>query len=830
MTGIEIITIMQEVQSFIGEFYRSELGFLWLYKNERTQNENLEWKIKEVNPAFSRMVGIHSELLINQSVRSMLEKYGDTCINWQRLEAMLSVNQDHVIYEQYSASKNKWYKIEINRLDTQRWVVLVNDITENKEYQNAMELLVKLAKEFIHIDPEEVNAEIQKVLEEMGNTMGADRAYIFKYDFISNTCSNTYEWCAEGISPEIENLQDLDLNLIPHWVAPHLKGKEMYIPDVFQLPPGDEVRNILEPQSIQSLIAIPMMKGVQPIGFVGFDSVRRKKEYSDREKNVLLIFAELMVNLHLKLHYINQLSEAKLQAESANIAKSKFIANISHEFRTPLNSIIGFTDILLTSDLESSQIQYLENVSFSGKTLLNLINDLLDISKIEAGKIELEFTEVNLIELVEKAMDLVNFQASHKGVELLIRFDMEMPFIANFDPLRLNQILLNLLGNGVKFTESGEVELNITFTLLNDREGIYHFSIKDTGIGISEDQLARIFNAFDQGDSSTTRKYGGSGLGLTIARMLVEKMGSQLRVSSKPGEGSTFSFSIPTVYSLKSETIQKEFTGKKAVIIDDNRQTLDIVTSHLTYWGMDCIKFDNGNEALRNLSGLEYDVLILDKDMPHMGGIEIINVLRDQDQSLEKNISVILMKTITDNAKKVERSGGLFHITEIFKPIKINELYQSIEQSLRSPPVGLDVEVKQDSYNFTDNKSDGKARKILLVEDVLINRFLIKTMLEKIETNVQVFEASNGWEALDLTRNIEVDLILMDIQMPECDGLEATKLIREMDKANESMIPIIGLSAGASKEEKDEAFIAGMNDYLTKPVKIQHLRAILDKY
>ncbi|HMQ06632.1 MAG TPA: response regulator [Saprospiraceae bacterium] len=821
---------MQEIQSYIGEFQLSELGFLWLYKNERTQLQSHEWKIQEVNPEFSKMVGIDSEMLINQSVRTMVEKYGDTCINWQRMEAMLTSNQDHIVYEQYSASKNKWYKIEINCLDTLRWVVLVNDITENKEYQNAMELLVKLAKEFIHINPEEVNAVIHKVLEEIGKTMGADRAYIFTYDFTANTCSNTYEWCAEGISAEIETLQDLDLNLIPHWVAPHLKGKEMYIQDIYQLPPGDEVRNILEPQNIQSLIAIPMMKGAQPIGFVGFDSVKKKKVYSDREKNVLMIFAELMVNLHLKLNYINQLSEAKLQAEAANVAKSKFIANISHEFRTPLNSIIGFTDILLTSDVEASQRQYLENVSFSGKTLLSLINDLLDISKIEAGKIDLEFSETNIIELAEKALDLVNYQASNKGVELLLRFDMEIPFFANIDPVRLNQILVNLLGNGVKFTESGEVELNISFTPLNDREGIYHFSIKDTGIGISQDQLTRIFNAFDQGDSSTTRKYGGSGLGLTIARMLVEKMGSQLKVSSKLGEGSTFSFSIITGYNPKNETFQNVFSGKRAAIVDDNIQSLDIVTSHMKHWGMDCILFDNSKEALRNLIDFDIDVLILDKDMPHFGGIDILNALRDQRQYVEKSIPVILMKSITDNSKEVEKGGWLFHLTAIYKPIKINDLYQSIEQSLRIHRLGLNVAGKQDLYDIPDNQRDSKERKILLVEDVLINRFLIKTMLEKVLSNVVVFEASNGWEALDLKRKIEVDLILMDIQMPECDGLEATKLIREMDKSNETKVPVIGLSAGASKEEKDEAFKAGMNDYLTKPVKIQHLRAILDKY
>ncbi len=399
---------------------------------------------------------------------------------------------------------------------------------------------------------------------------------------------------------------------------------------------------------------------------------------------------------------------AKEEAEKANKAKSEFLANMSHEIRTPLNSVIGFTDLLKTTQLTPIQQQYAHNANISANSLLGIINDILDFAKIEAGKLEIELLKTDIIEMMKQVSDILKYQASKKKLELLLNISPAMPQFAWVDSNRLKQILVNLLSNAVKFTEKGEVELKMSFLKINDTTGEFTFSIRDTGIGITEEQKTKLFKAFSQGDSSTTREFGGTGLGLVISNLLVEKMGGKIELKSSPGIGSIFFFSLITQFE------------------SDN--TLDID-----------------------------------------------------------------------------------HLSDI-QPIWVNE---------------------DDTYNISSEDSGLPLDKIpvfLIAEDNDLNRMLVSTMIKRYFSETEFLEAENGRKAVKLAMENSPDLVLMDIQMPEMDGVEATKEIRKMELTSNRHVPIVALTAGMINNEREKCFVAGMDDFLTKPIVEKQLIYILEKW
>nr|NJM03364.1 GAF domain-containing protein [Desulfobacula sp.] len=420
-------------------------------------------------------------------------------------------------------------------------------------------ILMNIAAQYINIGLAEVEDTLSLTLGEMAAFVEADRAYIFDYDWNAGTCSNTYEWCSKGTSPEIEHLQDVPLDGIRQWADAHKGGKTMYIPEVSALPEGDGVRQILEPQQVKSLIAIPIMDKTHCTGFIGFDSVKTHHVYSEKERSLLLLFAEMIVNVRnrqksdqalqnysAELETKNiQLDNALALAEAARKTKSEFLANVSHEIRTPMNAIIGFTDMLEKTGLDKQQQGYVLKINRAADDLLKIINRLFDFSKMQDRTLVIEKRDFNLDEVLKKATRTAEKKAREKGIGYTLEKDAAVPPFLKGDPTRLGQAILNLVDNAVKFTEKGEIRIRVRCEGQDKNKVSLGFYIEDTGIGMTEAQTGRLFCPFTQADASVTRKYEGMGLGLVIVKNSIELMNGNISVQSEHGRGSCFCFFIP---------------------------------------------------------------------------------------------------------------------------------------------------------------------------------------------------------------------------------------------------------------------------------------------
>ena len=689
-------------------------------------------------------------------------------------------------------------------------------------------LLMKIATEYINLDVRDSEAQINSSLELIGRYAEADRAYIFDYDWDKNTCSNTFEWCNEGTKPELENLQEVPLEMVPQWVATHKEKQFMYVENVSKLPDGDGMKEILAPQGIQTLIALPIFFEDNIYGFVGFDYVHELRDLTGNEISLLLLFAQILANLKNRALLEQNLILAKDRAEQASKYKSQFLANMSHEIRTPLNGVIGFTHLLLKTPLSHVQKQYAENANISGKSLLGIINDILDFSKIEAGKLDLEFIEHNIYEIANSSIDIIKFQASQKLLELILNIPPDLPRIMVLDPIRLKQVIINLLSNAVKFTEDGEVELKIQFDRKTEHSGLLQIEVRDTGIGISEAQQKKLFQAFSQADSSTTRRYGGSGLGLTISNLLVNKMGGDIVLSSKVGEGSSFKFEFEVDYRDLQSNEQIELDLQKVLILDDNANNITVLEENLKFWGVPYVSTQNPYEALSILlSDPSIDLGIIDYHMPDVDGIEVIMNIRNELGLEKERLKLILLHSSTDTEllrkfyKKFDISFGLL------KPVKSDELF-SFLVNIKNKVVVQEFQEQQESDTMASQPES--SFNILIAEDIDMNMLLIKTLILQQLPQARIFECKNGEIAFKTYKTQSIDLIFMDVQMPKMDGIAATQAIRAYEQESNKRTPIIALTAGALKEERENCLNAGMDEFLTKPVQSDILIKVIEKY
>jgi len=516
-------------------------------------------------------------------------------------------------------------------------------------------------------------------------------------------------------------------------------------------------------------------------------------------------------------------------AEASSQAKSEFLANMSHEIRTPLNGIIGMTDLTFETELTREQREYLDVVKLSADCLLTVINDILDFSKIEAGRVDLEELNFDLRDCIEGAMKTLALRADEKGLELLCDVATNTPSAVLGDPGRLRQILINLIGNAVKFTPAGEVALRVHEELIEDQASTLHFCVSDTGVGIAPDKLTSIFDSFNQADTSTTREFGGTGLGLSISRRLVEMMGGKIWMDSQLGVGSHCHFTVrlgkaeKTPATVPAISASGALRGVKVLIVDDNRTNRRILEGLLTHWQMAPTAVSDGTQAIEKLwsaraAGEPYELILTDMHMPKLDGLGLVKQIRDQQ---ELSTATIMMLTSGSQRGDAARCRDLGVAAYLLKPVRQAELHEAIMRVISAKSeAGVALMITRSS--LLDEEGPAHSLHILLAEDNAINQKLAMRLLEKRGHRVAV--AQNGREALAALEKESYDLVLMDVQMPEMDGIEATAAVRAREKSSGSKRqPIVAMTALVMKGDRERCIAAGMDGYLSKPIRPQEL-------
>ncbi|WP_430402142.1 ATP-binding protein [Fluviicola sp.] len=615
--------------------------------------ETSDFKIQQMNKKFCSLLGleIDEHVLEGTNTADLIETikvlFKDPDFFSSRTRAIQNEKQA-VLGEELELSDGRLFQREyipivfLNGYVENLW--LYNDISRRRKTEEALEnqaalqrILMDISSKYINISLNELEEAIHTSLRELGQFVGADRAYVFSYDWINGICTNTYEWCEEGVSPQIDELQAIPLDQIRIWAGTHRKGKNMNIPDVYELPEGHEVRIPLEQQEILSLLAIPMMDGDECLGFVGFDSVKEHHVYTEKEESLLSVFSRMLVNVKQRADLERKLIDEKQKAEAASKAKTEFLANMSHEIRTPMNAILGFSETLYHKTDNPQFKKMIESILNSGNLLLALLNDILDLSKIEADKIDIVKMPVDTINIVNEIKLLFFEKTLKKGVSLSVEIDPYFPRGLLLDEIRFKQIIFNLVGNAIKFTHKGYVRINLTFEATSEMKGQLRVDVIDTGIGIPADQHDVVFDAFRQQSVYSNRLYAGAGLGLSISRRLAEKMNGRIELSSELGKGSEFSLIIPDV-EICNDFIEKPnpflpidhvyFEDNLILVVDDVLSNIMAVEGLLDEMGLKIISADSGEMALETLKTIIPSLILLDIRMPNMNGYQVAEKLR----------------------------------------------------------------------------------------------------------------------------------------------------------------------------------------------------------